>query len=284
MKNLKTTLIVKILTCAILGLPLLSATSTYAQTVTDGSDGRRWTDMYELPAFSQKKGQEKVVRRVGYTVSFNPALRIPNWVAWILTGDRLQQSVASRPGTEAFIPDPEIPGCPDRQYNYQEYRYERGHICPAADNKWSEKAMDECFYMSNICPMSPSLNHDEWNEIEEKCRDWALHRYDTAIYIVGGIVPSTAGQGGKGIPAFVGIGDDIAVPGKVFKAVLRNDPEIGWTAIGYVFEQTGKTEMMTIDEIEEITGFDLFHNLPDNIEDKVEATDGSPHWYGCTEF
>lgn len=164
------------------------------QTVTDGSDGRRWADMYELPAFSGKPGQERIVRRTGYTVSFNPGLRIPNWVAWILTEDRLEKNVASRPGTEAFVPDPEIPGCPDRQYNYSKYRYERGHICPAADNKWSVTAMRECFYMSNICPMSRSLNHDAWNEIEEKCRDWAQNRYDTVIYIVGGIVPSSAGH------------------------------------------------------------------------------------------
>lgn len=254
------------------------------QTVTDGSDGRRWADMYELPAFSGKPGQERIVRRTGYTVSFNPGLRIPNWVAWILTEDRLEKNVASRPGTEAFVPDPEIPGCPDRQYNYSKYRYERGHICPAADNKWSVTAMRECFYMSNICPMSRSLNHDAWNEIEEKCRDWAQNRYDTVIYIVGGIVPSSAGHCPKGIPAYVGINDDIAVPYRMFKAVLRNDPKTGWTAVGYVFDQTGRAEMKTVDEIEEMTGFDLFHNLPDNIEYKVEASDGSLDWYGSAEF
>ena len=47
-----------------------------AQTV-ESTDGRRWADMYELPAFASSKGQETVVRRLGYTVSFNPKLRIP---------------------------------------------------------------------------------------------------------------------------------------------------------------------------------------------------------------
>lgn len=255
-----------------------------AQAVVDGSDGRRWSDMYELPAFSSKPGQERIVRRAGYTVSFNPKLRIPNWVAWILTEERLEKNVASRPGTEAFVPDPEIPGCPDRQYNYNKYRYERGHICPAADNKWSGKAMEECFYMSNICPMSRSLNHDSWNEVEEKCRDWALNRYSCTVYVVGGIVPSSAGKGPKGIPSYVGMDDDIAVPYLMFKAVLRNDPDAGWTAVGYVFDQTGRVELKTVDEIEEMTGFDLFHNLPDRIESSVEASDGSAHWHGSADF
>ena len=226
------------------------------------------------------RGNERIVRRVGYTVSFNPKFRIPNWVAWILTRERLESKVVSRPGTEAFVPDPKVSNCPDRQYNYAVYHYERGHICPAADNRWSREAMADCFYMSNICPMSVSLNHDVWNDVEEKSRDWAGNIYDTTIYIVGGIVPSSAGKGAKGVPAFVGINDDIAVPFKVFKALLRNDPEIGWTAVGYLFDQTGKAELKTIDEIEEITGFDLFHNLPDRVEAKVEAADGSSHWAG----
>lgn len=250
--------------------------------VVESSDGRRWADMYELPAFARAKGQEKVVRREAYTVSFNPKLRIPNWVAWILTGERLDHPVTSRPDSDAFVPDPAIKGCPDRRYNYQKYRYERGHICPAADNKWSETAMQTCFYMSNICPMSIRLNHGSWNDLEEKSRDWAQHRYpDTVIYVVGGIVPATAGKGAKGIPAYVGDNDDIAVPLKVFKALLRNDPDHGWTAIGYIFDQTGKCEKATIDSIEALTGFDLFHNLPDNIESRIESVDGSAQWPGA---
>ena len=144
--------------------------------------------------------------------------------------------------------------------------------------------MAECFYMSNICPMSVSLNHDEWNDIEEKCRNWAQFKYRTTIYVVGGIVPSEAGKGGRDIPAYVGENDDIAVPYRVFKAVLRNDPHAGWTAIGYVFDQTGHTEMMTIDALEALTGFDLFHNLPDRTEYQIEARDNRADWSGCSDF
>lgn len=261
----------------------LAFPGTAFSQVVESSDARRWADMYELPAFSHTKGQEKVVRREAYTVSFNPGLRIPNWVAWIITGERLDNPVTTRPDSDAFVPDPAIKGCPDRQYNYSKYHYERGHICPAADNKWSEEAMRTCFYMSNICPMSVALNHGSWNDVEEKSRDWAQHRYPSAtIYAVGGIVPSSVGKGGKGIPSYVGIEDDIAVPFKLFKALLRKDPVQGWTAIGYIFDQRGNVETSTVDSIESLTGFDLFHNLPDNVEAKVEAADGTPYWYGSS--
>lgn len=252
-----------------------------AQTV-ESSDGRRWADMYELPAFSSARGQERLVRREAYTVSFNPGLRIPNWVAWIITAERLKHPVTQRPDSDAFVPDPAIKGCPDRQYNYKKYHYERGHICPAADNKWSEEAMRTCFYMSNICPMSVALNHGSWNDVEEKCRDWALDRYPaTTIYVVGGIIRSSVGKGGKGIPSYVGMNDDIAVPYKFFKAMLRNDPKSGWTAIGFIFDQKGNVETATVDSIETLSGFDLFHYLPDRIEAKVESSDGTSLWYGA---
>ena len=168
-------------------------------------------------------------------------------MAWILTKERLDSKVAARPDSDAFVPDPAIKGCPDRQYNYKEYRYERGHICPAADNRWSHTAMKTCFYMSNICPMSVALNHNSWNDVEEKSRAWA-------------------------------------VPFKLFKALLRNDPETGWTAIGYIFDQKGNVETATVDSIEALTGFDLFHNLPDRIESRVEAADGTPHWTGSKDI
>ena len=193
--------------------------------------------------------------------------------------------MAARPDSDAFVPDPAIKGCPDRQYNYKEYRYERGHICPAADNRWSHTAMKTCFYMSNICPMSVALNHNSWNDVEEKSRAWAQKQYPgTTVYVVGGIVRSSVGKGGKGIPSHVGMEADIAVPFKLFKALLRNDPETGWTAIGYIFDQNGNVETATIDSIEALTGFDLFHNLPDRIESRVEAADGTPHWTGSKDI
>lgn len=46
-------------------------------------------------------------------------------------------------------------------------------MAPAADMKWSEQAMQESFYMSNICPQNQKLNRDDWGDLEEMCRNWA---------------------------------------------------------------------------------------------------------------
>ena len=46
----------------------------------------------------------------------------------------------------------------------------RGHMAPAADMKWSKKAMEESFYMSNICPQNQKLNRDELDKWLESSR------------------------------------------------------------------------------------------------------------------
>ena len=50
---------------------------------------------------------------------------------------------------------------------------DRGHMCPAGDNRWHWKAMQVSFYMTNICPQNHNLNRGDWKELEESCRRWA---------------------------------------------------------------------------------------------------------------
>ena len=109
-----------------------------------------------------------LLQRVGYTVSYNPAMRIPNWVAWHLTPQRLE-GAASRKG-HPFQADEDIPAPRVDTYDYMRSGYDRGHMCPAADNKWDAEAMRESFLFTNICPQNHNLNAGDWNEIEMQCR------------------------------------------------------------------------------------------------------------------
>jgi len=71
------------------------------------------------------------------------------------------------------------------------------------------------------------------------------------------------------------------VPEAFFKVVLRlgNNP----AALGFIYSNDGKNQPMkqtvrTVDEIEKITGMDFFHNVKDDIEDRVEATARLKDW------
>jgi len=55
-------------------------------------------------------------------------------------------------------------------------------MCPAGDNHWSQKAMEQSFLMTNICPQEPALNSGLWNTVEKLCRTWA-EQYGDVYFI-----------------------------------------------------------------------------------------------------
>ena len=153
---------------------------------------------------------ETILKRKGYTVSYNSRLNVPNWVAWELNRDKL---VERESRSDKFLPDPDLPaGKAVTTDDYKHSGWDRGHMCPAGDNRWHWRAMQESFYMTNICPQNHNLNRGDWKELEEACRRWA--EQEGPIYIACGPIfynrqPRTIGSKHK-----------IAVPDAFFKVIL----------------------------------------------------------------
>lgn len=226
-------------------------------------------NQYEIPK-GLDKHNEQIIEHSAYTVSYNHEWNLPNWVAYSLTDDETYGTV---PREDSFYPDPLIKGVAIETCEYTHSGYDRGHMAPAADMKWSEQAMYESFYMTNVCPQNRNLNRGDWNDLEELARDWA--RKYGEIYIVCGPLVSkdyrTIGQNKK-----------IAIPNAFFKVFLRQT-DTSWTAIGFVMpNQAGNRPLMTytlsIDEVEQLSGIDFFYNLPDNMEDDVEKEFSVRDW------
>lgn len=203
----------------------------------------------------------------GFTLSFNPQKHIPNWVAWELT-DKETTGTVKR--SNKFNNDPMVDGCPET-YDYNFSGYQRGHMAPAGDMKWDKKAMDETFYLTNICPQLGTLNTGAWKNLEEKCRDWA--QTFGSIFIVCGPVLT------DNIREYIG-DQRIAVPKRFFKVIIAPQARQG---IGFVMNN-GRVEggmqkaAMSIDQVEEITGYDFFSELPDDLENEIEAQNNFHKW------
>ena len=225
-------------------------------------EGTNDAEELEIPApLTDRK--EAILRRTGYTASYNEDLRISNWVAWHLTSDRIT-GPAKRKGIP-FMEDTEAPGAPVDTHDYARSGFDRGHMCPAGDNKWSQRAMEESFLMPNICPQAPSLNRGDWNEMEIQCRQWAEQYGD--VYIVAGPILY------RGQHRHIGQ-HHVTVPEAFFKVVLctRGEPK----AIGFIYKNTDGNRpkgdyVNSVDEVERITGIDFFPSLPDKVERRVEA-------------
>ena len=216
-----------------------------------------------IPQFT-KSTKSQVIEHVGYTVSYNEQRRNPNWVAYELTADEVD---GTEPRGSKFIPDPSVVGRQAVDNDYRNSGWDRGHLAPAADMKWSEQAMDESFYLSNISPQNGNLNRGVWKNIEELTRDNANH-YGEILVVTGPVFTSKKGLG------YIG-SNRVLIPNGFYKVLLAYDN--GYTGIGFYCENAaGKKKLDTyarsIDEIEEITGIDFFHNLPDDIEAEVEGT------------
>lgn len=178
-------------------------------------DGSAWysaeDEAYMVPLNEGLKVPEQCLNRYAYITSYNAGTRNPNWVAWTLTADHVDGEYSR--GGHKFMEDMDVPepraACSDIREG--ECGYQRGHMCPAGDNKWSYKAQKEAFLMTNICPQNGDLNQRDWKYLEEACRDWAS-KYGK-IYIVSGPVfrsknPQTVGE------------HEVSVPDAFFKVVL----------------------------------------------------------------
>lgn len=238
--------------------------------VRDASAGTAETDDKLVVQTSPEGTPEQILKRTGYVTSYNRTTLLPNWVAWHLTAERTEGS-AKRSDVD-FAEDNEVPEPRATDWDYYNSGYDRGHMCPAADNKWSKKAMEESFFFTNMCPQNSNLNRGDWNEMEMACRKWAK-KYG-GIYIVCGPILY------KGKHKTIGK-NKVVVPEAFFKVVLRtgDDPQ----AIGFIYKNTSGNRpkdsyVNTVDEVERITGIDFFPSLPDDVENKVEATADIANW------
>ncbi|HJH77757.1 MAG TPA: DNA/RNA non-specific endonuclease [Prevotellaceae bacterium] len=238
--------------------------------VCDASAGAAEADDKLVMQTSPKGTPEQILKRTGYVASYNKTTLLPNWVAWHLTAERTEGS-AKRSDVD-FAEDTEVPEPRATDWDYYNSGYDRGHMCPAADNKWSKKAMEESFLFTNMCPQNGNLNRGDWNEMEMACRKWAKKYGD--LYIVCGPILY------KGKHKTIGK-NKVVVPEAFFKVVLRtgDDPQ----AIGFIYKNTSGNRpkdsyVNTVDEVERITGIDFFPSLPDDVEKNVEATADIANW------
>ena len=241
----------------------------------NNGDGKRGEAKHKVSSGLEVPGKlndrpEQILKRVAYTSSYNSDLRIPNWVAWQLTGAHTEGK-NKRAGVK-FQEDADVPLPRAVDFDYVRSGYDRGHLCPSADNRWDATAQGQSFLLTNVCPQDHNLNVGDWHELENLCRKWA--KTYGSIYIVAGPVLL------KGKHKTIGK-NKVTVPEAFFKVVLcmEGKPK----AIGFIYRNESGNRpksyyVNTIDDVERITGIDFFPALPDNVEKAVEATCNLEEW------
>ena len=223
-----------------------------------------------VPTFTTTPAESRIIEHIGYTVSYNSSTKNPNWVGYELTAEEVEGVVGRE---ESFTCDPLLRGAQATDEDYKNSGWDRGHMAPAADMKWSKQAMEESFYFTNISPQNQKLNRGVWKKLEELTRNKA-ELYGRVIVVTG---PIFKGNKQKSIGE-----NRVKIPDAFFK-VLLTDYNDKYRAIGFVCEnKAGKKRLkeyaMSVDDVENITGLDFFTQLPDETEKEVERSYSAPFW------
>lgn len=214
---------------------------------------------------------EQVIRHEGYTVSYNSDYRVANWVAYQLTGQEAKSKRAER--SNKFVRDPQVRGASAENGDYTRTGYDRGHLAPAGDMKWSTKAMRESFYLSNITPQKPGLNRGIWKDLEEQCRLWAMDS-GAVLVATGPVLSGELKRLGK---------NRVAIPKRFYK-VLCMRWNGRYEAVGFLFDNRDYDDtplpslMIPVDSVERVTQIDFFPSLPDEVEAPMEAVVHAEAW------
>ena len=232
-------------------MPLLLATCTSAVTQQVPSARQR----LEIPASGP---DEDIVTHLGYTASYNHTTLCPDWVAWELTDEECRGS--NEQGRQ-FGRDPDVAFPKASREDYSNSGWDKGHMAPHADMKWSCQAMTESDYFTNICPQNKEMNAQAWRKIEELTRRLAL-RHGSVYVVCGPVYDSmpcrTIGPAG------------VHVPDRFFKALAVCDDD-GCRTVGFLVEnsrQTGspRSYAVSVDSVEAVIGRNLFPSLPEEAE------------------
>jgi endonuclease G len=212
----------------------------------------------------------QIVKHNYYTLSYNEEHEQAEWVAYSLDKKDIAYTNFKRP---FFIEDPKVKTKSADWRNYKRSGYDRGHLCPAGDRKFSREAFNETFFTSNISPQKHDFNSGIWNRLEQKVRYWAK-KYSHLYVVTGGILSdnnySTIGK------------EKVTVPKYFYKVLLDyTKPEIKAIAFLLPHEESTKplySFVVSIDELEKRTGIDFFSELPDDLENTLESSKNYKNW------
>jgi endonuclease G len=208
---------------------------------------------------------------------FDRRMRNPDWVIEHFTHRSLRVKDGSRESS-VFKEDTAIPELfRARLRDYFRSGYDRGHQAPAADAKFSQDAMDETFFLTNMCPqVGEGFNRDYWSHFENFCRQ-LTNSYDSVRIVTGPLYLPKKGPDGKFRVTYEVIGNppNVAVPTHFFKIIIGEVPRISsispqGVAIGaFVLPNEAidnstplKSFYVPLDAIERASGVEFLPNLP----------------------
>ena len=238
-------------------------------------------DLIGLPA---AQNGDEIVHHSALTLAYAEKFEQARWVAHIITDDVTKGTVFR---TNDFRPDEKVSTGSaieadyflkkmkaDSTWSYDAFGYDRGHLAPSADFRWSKTALSESYYYSNMSPQLADFNRGAWGDLEDAVRGYLYRNPGTSLYIVTGPLLK---DGLRVIERGI---NKVSIPEMYWKAVLdlNNKKAIGFMMPNQNITQPLSTFAVSINDIEQATGLDFFNKLPIALQESLEKQTNTADW------
>ncbi|WP_187270974.1 DNA/RNA non-specific endonuclease [Neolewinella aurantiaca] len=164
-------------------------------------------------------------------------------------------------------PSPQRGSKADSTYIYDGFGYDRGHLAPSADFRWSETATSESYFYSNMSPQVGDFNREGWAKLEGLLRGHVDRNGRQLVVVTGGVLQ-------EGLSVIERGANKVSIPEQYYKVVL--DLEAG-KAIAFLMPNVKlpypiEHYAVPVDDVEEVTGLDFF-NLVEGQEIMEQEAD-----------
>lgn len=266
------------LSISVLSSLIVLATSPLSQARNYGSIQLLMGTPSSSPGSTNKNDYLLIKRQ--YALSYNNSKGVANWVSWQLNASW----IGDVDRCKSFSPDPSLPSGFKQVLptDYTGSGFSRGHMTRSRDR--SANTTDNCatFLMTNIQPQTQDNNEGPWLTLENELKDMALAGKE--IYIIAGPL----GKGATGLKGYKEqIGKNaVAVPKSLWKiAVVLDRPGLGIKGVTPttrviavnipnevgIKNKTYKEYLMTVRELEQLTGHNFLSDVPQEIQDAIEV-------------
>lgn len=233
---------------------------------------------------------EQLVKHSALILSYAPLYKQARWVAHIITPDVINGIVFR---TNDFRPDTMVTSGsaveadyfltavkPDSSLVYDGFGYDRGHLAPSADFRWSQKALSESYLYSNMSPQVADFNRGAWGDLEDAIRGYLYRNPNTQLYVLSGPVLKA------GLPVIERGVNKVSIPETYWKVIY--DPAKN-EAIGFIMPNRKIEEPLlkfavSVAEVENLTGLNFFSKLDPVIQLKMEAKANPAIWLPKDNF
>ncbi|XP_034398321.1 endonuclease G, mitochondrial [Cyclopterus lumpus] len=194
-------------------VPVVPVPRVQASELTVSPGGSGTVMKYGFPSLANIKTRES------YVTSYDPRTRTASWVI-----ERLNPASLNGPSDRKYCNFKEDDSVHvfhrSTNADFRGSGFDRGHLAAAANHKWSQKAMEDTFYLSNVAPQNPHLNQNTWNNLEQLCRSLTKHYLN--VYVCTGplYLPRQEADGKLYVRYQVLGRNHVAVPTHFFKVLI----------------------------------------------------------------